>query len=153
MKEYKSGTYILHKGYKLFVPSFINEDIDWNFRRKNRFQQKSFLCFWRLYQNFQVINNQNLQIFCKYNKRATVVALFTKKIPWMRLSYSLAFNGSTDFLFRSDASSKESSFALSSLMLERSRRSHLVPKQIKKDEVNPSFFIYPGCDSNAWPTA
>ena len=38
---------------------------------------------------------------------------------------------------------------LSSLTLERSRRSHLVPKQIKKDEVNPSFFIYPGCDSNA----
>lgn len=45
MKEYKSGTYFLHKGYKPFVPSFINEDIDWNFRRKNRFQQKSFLCF------------------------------------------------------------------------------------------------------------
>ena len=67
----------------------------------------------------------------------------------MRLSCSLAFNGSTDFLLRSDASSKESSFALSSLTLERSRRSHLVPKQIKKDEVNPSFFIYPGCDSNA----
>lgn len=29
MKEFKSGTYILHKGYKPFVPSFINEDIDW----------------------------------------------------------------------------------------------------------------------------
>lgn len=29
MKEYKSGTYFLHKGYKPFVPSFINEDIDW----------------------------------------------------------------------------------------------------------------------------
>lgn len=29
MKEYKSGTYILHKGYKLFNPSFINDDIDW----------------------------------------------------------------------------------------------------------------------------
>ena len=29
MKEYKSGIYFLHKGYKPFVPSFINEDIDW----------------------------------------------------------------------------------------------------------------------------
>ena len=29
MKEYKSGTYILHKGYKTFNPSFINDDIDW----------------------------------------------------------------------------------------------------------------------------
>lgn len=29
MKEYKSGKYILHKGYKPFVPSFINEDINW----------------------------------------------------------------------------------------------------------------------------
>lgn len=29
MKEYKSGTYILHKGYKSFNPSFINDDIDW----------------------------------------------------------------------------------------------------------------------------
>ncbi len=30
MKEFKAGTYILHKGYKPFNPSFINEDIDWN---------------------------------------------------------------------------------------------------------------------------
>ena len=30
MKEYKAGTYILHKGYKPFNPSFINDDIDWN---------------------------------------------------------------------------------------------------------------------------
>ena len=29
MKEFQAGTYILHKGYKPFVPSFINEDIDW----------------------------------------------------------------------------------------------------------------------------
>lgn len=29
MKEYKAGTYILHKGYKPFNPSFINDDIDW----------------------------------------------------------------------------------------------------------------------------
>lgn len=29
MKEFNAGTYILHKGYKPFVPSFINEDIDW----------------------------------------------------------------------------------------------------------------------------
>ena len=30
MKSYKAGNYILHKGYKPFLPSFINEDIDWN---------------------------------------------------------------------------------------------------------------------------
>ena len=30
MKSYKAGKYILHKGYKPFLPSFINEDIDWN---------------------------------------------------------------------------------------------------------------------------
>lgn len=30
MKKFKSGKYILHKGYKPFVPSFINDEIDWN---------------------------------------------------------------------------------------------------------------------------
>ena len=29
MKEFKEGTYILHIDYKPFVPSFINENIDW----------------------------------------------------------------------------------------------------------------------------
>ena len=29
MKPYKSGKYILHKGYKPFLPSFVNDDIDW----------------------------------------------------------------------------------------------------------------------------
>lgn len=29
MKEFKSGKYILHKGYRPFVPSYINVDIDW----------------------------------------------------------------------------------------------------------------------------
>jgi len=29
MKSYKAGKYISHKGYKPFLPSFINEDIDW----------------------------------------------------------------------------------------------------------------------------
>lgn len=29
MKKFKAGVYILYKGYKPFVPSFINEDIDW----------------------------------------------------------------------------------------------------------------------------
>lgn len=30
MKSYKAGKYIMHKGYKPFLPSFINDDIDWN---------------------------------------------------------------------------------------------------------------------------
>lgn len=30
MKSYKAGKYIIHKGYKPFLPSFINDDIDWN---------------------------------------------------------------------------------------------------------------------------
>lgn len=29
MKSYKAGKYIMHKGYKPFLPSFINDDIDW----------------------------------------------------------------------------------------------------------------------------
>ena len=29
MKSYKAGKYIIHKGYKPFLPSFINDDIDW----------------------------------------------------------------------------------------------------------------------------
>lgn len=29
MKEYKAGKYISHKGYKPFLPSFINEEIEW----------------------------------------------------------------------------------------------------------------------------
>lgn len=30
MKLYKAGEYITHKGYQPFLPSFINDDIDWN---------------------------------------------------------------------------------------------------------------------------
>lgn len=30
MKSYKAGKYILYKGYKPFLPSFINDDINWN---------------------------------------------------------------------------------------------------------------------------
>lgn len=30
MKAYKAGKYELYKGYKPFLPSFINDDIDWN---------------------------------------------------------------------------------------------------------------------------
>src|SRR5574344_1880968 len=29
MKQYKSGKFISHKGYKPFLPSFINEEIEW----------------------------------------------------------------------------------------------------------------------------
>ncbi|MBR1617760.1 Fic family protein [bacterium] len=30
MKSYKAGKYISHKGYRPFLPSYINDDIDWN---------------------------------------------------------------------------------------------------------------------------
>ena len=29
MKQYKAGKYVSHKGYKPFLPTFINDDIDW----------------------------------------------------------------------------------------------------------------------------
>lgn len=33
MKEYKTETYILYKGYKPFNQSIINDDINWNFEK------------------------------------------------------------------------------------------------------------------------
>ena len=61
----------------------------------------------------------------------------------MRLSWSLAFNGSADFLFRSGASSKESSSALSSLPLERKKAFSSLSQEIKKDGIKPVIFYLP----------
>ncbi len=48
MKEYKAGTYILHKGYKPFVPSFINEDIDWKLEELSNLLQDASLWLGKL---------------------------------------------------------------------------------------------------------
>ena len=64
-------------------------------------------------------------------------------LPWMRLSWSLAFNRSADFLFRSGASSKESSSALSSLPLERKKAFSSLSQEIKKDGIKPVIFYLP----------
>ena len=61
----------------------------------------------------------------------------------MRLSWSLAFNRSADFLFRSGAFSKESSSALSSLPLERKKTFSSLSQEIKKDGIKPVIFYLP----------
>lgn len=48
MKEYKAGTYILHKGYKPFVPSFINEDINWKLEELSSLLQDASLWLGKL---------------------------------------------------------------------------------------------------------
>lgn len=48
MKEYKAGTYILHKGYKPFNPSFINEDINWKLEELSSLLQDASLWLGKL---------------------------------------------------------------------------------------------------------
>lgn len=48
MKSFKAGKYISHKGYKPFLPSFINEDIDWNLSEISGLSQDASLWLGKL---------------------------------------------------------------------------------------------------------
>ena len=71
MKEYKSGTYILHKGYKPFVPSFINDDIDWKLDELAPLLQDASLWLGKLNSYADLIPNIEFFIKMYATKEAT----------------------------------------------------------------------------------
>ena len=71
MKEYKAGTYILHKGYKPFVPSFINEDIDWKLEELSNLLQDASLWLGKLNSYADLIPDIDFFIKMYATKEAT----------------------------------------------------------------------------------
>ena len=48
MKQYKAGKYVSHKGYKPFLPTFINDDIDWKLGELSNLIQEASLWLGKL---------------------------------------------------------------------------------------------------------
>ena len=48
MKQYKAGKYVLYKGYKPFLPTFINNDIDWKLGELSNLIQEASLWLGKL---------------------------------------------------------------------------------------------------------
>ena len=71
MKEYKAGTYILHKGYKPFVPSFINEDINWKLEELSSLLQDASLWLGKLNSYADLIPDIDFFIKMYATKEAT----------------------------------------------------------------------------------
>lgn len=71
MKEYKAGTYILHKGYKPFVPSFINEDINWKLEELSSLLQNASLWLGKLNSYADLIPDIDFFIKMYATKEAT----------------------------------------------------------------------------------
>lgn len=71
MKEFKAGTYILHKGYKPFVPSFINEDIDWKLEELSSLLQDASLWLGKLNSYADLIPDIDFFIKMYATKEAT----------------------------------------------------------------------------------
>ena len=71
MKEFKAGTYILHKGYKPFVPSFINEDIDWKLDELSSLLQDASLWLGKLNSYADLIPDIDFFIKMYATKEAT----------------------------------------------------------------------------------
>lgn len=71
MKEYKAGKYILHKGYKPFVPSFINEDIDWKLEELSSLLQDASLWLGKLNSYADLIPDIDFFIKMYATKEAT----------------------------------------------------------------------------------
>ena len=71
MIEYKAGTYILHKGYKPFVPSFINEDINWKLEELSNLLQDASLWLGKLNSYADLIPDIDFFIKMYATKEAT----------------------------------------------------------------------------------
>ena len=103
-----------------------------------------------------ILNGKELSY--NYKKPFDLFAKGLSCFKWLpRLSWSLAFNGSTAFLFTSFACSKENSFALSSLPLDSHQGSRLnlkIPDKIRDRATPCLLFCYkklPRLDSNQQP--
>ena len=71
MKSYKAGKYILHKGYKPFLPSFINDDIDWKLGELSSLIQESSLWLGKLNSYSDLIPDIDFFIKMYATKEAT----------------------------------------------------------------------------------
>ena len=71
MKEYKAGTYILCKGYKPYVPSFINEDINWKLEELSSLLQYASLWLGKLNSYADLIPDIDFFIKMYTTKEAT----------------------------------------------------------------------------------
>ncbi len=71
MKEYKAGTYISHKGYKSFLPSFINEDINWKLEELSNLLQDASLWLGKLNSYADLIPDIDFFIKMYATKEAT----------------------------------------------------------------------------------
>lgn len=71
MKQYKAGKHILHKGYKPFLPSFINNDIDWNIKDLSTLIQEASLCLGKLNSYSELIPDIDFFIKMYATKEAT----------------------------------------------------------------------------------
>ena len=71
MKSYKSGKYILHKGYKPFLPSFINDDIDWELGELSNLIQEASLWLGKLNSYSDLIPDIDFFIKMYATKEAT----------------------------------------------------------------------------------
>ena len=71
MKSYKSGKYIKYNGYKPFLPSFINEDIDWNLSELSGLIQETSLWLGKLNSYSDLIPDIDFFIKMYATKEAT----------------------------------------------------------------------------------
>ena len=71
MKSYNAGKYILHKGYKPFLPSFINDDIDWKLGELSSLIQESSLWLGKLNSYSDLIPDIDFFIKMYATKEAT----------------------------------------------------------------------------------
>lgn len=71
MKSFKAGKYVSHKGYKPFLPSFINEDIDWNLSELSGLIQEASLWLGKLNSYSDLIPDIDFFIKMYATKEAT----------------------------------------------------------------------------------
>ena len=71
MKQYKAGKYVLHKGYKPFLPSFINDNIDWNIKDLSTLIQEASLYLGKLNSYSELIPDIDFFIKMYATKEAT----------------------------------------------------------------------------------
>lgn len=71
MKSYKSGKYVSHKGYKPFLPSFINEEIEWPLLNLTEMLQESCILIGKLNAYSELIPDIDFFIKMYATKEAT----------------------------------------------------------------------------------
>ena len=71
MKQYKAGKYVLHKGYKPFLPTFINDDIDWKLGELSNLIQEASLWLGKLNSYSDLIPDIDFFIKMYATKEAT----------------------------------------------------------------------------------